>query len=563
MLLFLYNRASAQCRLITGSTSNFAIVIPDASYSNAATLFQNVVNKATGFKMNIKQGNVSCTNCVAIGTQTDFKEDPVINKASLNSDGIIMDIKKSRISLVSKSADRLEYPVVEFLKKYLNANVFDTTGVKVNRVANLTVANTTTVYNPPFLSRDLYYKNGFDESFMDWNEINHIWATKDSKWGNFVHTAYQFIDVPKYFKSNPEYFALVNQKRSTTQLCYSNDDVYQIVLKNLRDKIRNAPDKKIWSFSQLDNNNVCQCDKCQATEKRLGTRGGPLFEFVNRLAKDNPDVSISTLAYGFSAPPPSPDKFKLASNVVIVFCVTQGNKGRDIATDASFGDMRKWLTGWLGQTRKIIIWDYIVNFSHLLMPYPNFQSIAQSLQYYKSLGIKEIFLQGNIQKGGEFADLRCYVASQLLWNPDADVNKLIKQYADYAYGPASADVQQLLGNLINNGRQTDINHYYAPDRLSTSLFSPDKMDNYYGNLDNSLKKVPKNSRYYDNLMQIRLDFDYTNVEIQRTNKKQRDPQKLNKAILELQKYSNTNTSVNENNKTLKDYINDSKKADKN
>ncbi|NLR61864.1 DUF4838 domain-containing protein [Chitinophaga polysaccharea] len=563
VLIVLPMLSFTQCLLVNNKKSNFAIVIPDAGYSSAAFELQEVIYRATTFKMPVRQGTITCSNCIVIGQQSDFSADPSIRSEKLSKNGVLIGVQKNRIALVSQSKEKIGYSVTEFLKTYFNAEVFDTTGVVVDLISNVKIPEGVSVYNPPFEYRDLYYKSAFDSTFMEWNKINHIWASKNSEWGNWVHTAYEFIFVPTYYKSNPEYFALINNKRVTTQLCYSNPDVYQIVLKNLKEKIKKAPEKKIWSFSQLDNNDICQCDNCHKADQRLGTHGAALFEFVNRLANDIPDKTIATLAYGFSLKPPAADKFKLAPNVLIVYCVTQGNKGRDMATDVSFNDMRLFLTGWTGLTKNIIIWDYIVNFPNLLMPLPNFKGIADALKYYRSLGIKEVFLQGNAQKGGDFAGLRSYVAAQLLWNPDKNLGQLIKHYSDYAYGPASNDIQQLINDLSSNGQKAFINYYFSPDSFSKNMFAPDKMGGYYNEIVSALKKVSANSRYYDNLLQIKLGLDYTNAELQRVNKNAVNTGGPSNSLMELQKYSNTklmDIPINEGNKTLKDYINSYNKA---
>ena len=558
--------ASGQVRLVSGNKSSFSIVVLQNSYKAAANELQDVIFRAGGVKLPIKQGKSSCTNCIVLGTVKDFTGDRSIASASISNDGVIISVQPGKISLASKTPANISYPVTEFLKKYLKARVFDSTGVKVPASPQITIPVGKYTYSPPFGERDVYYKSAFDDTFMRWNKVDHIWASKNSEWGNYVHTAYEFIDARKYIQSNPEYFALVKNKRITSQLCYSNKEVYAIVLANLKEKIRRAPEKKIWSFSQLDNNDICQCDLCQATDKRLETHGGPILEFVNRLAKDIPDREISTLAYGFSLKPPPPDKFKMEDNVVIVYCITQGNKGRDFSRDESFKDMRQFLTGWLKLTKKVIVWDYIVNFPNLLMPYPNFNGIAQAVKYYRQLGLRSVFLQGNIRKGGDFGDMRAYIASQLLWNPDANVNELVAEYSDYAYGPASNDVQSLIKDLTANGNKAFLNSYDAPKAFGHNMFTSDNMRSYHSKIDRALSKAPKGTPYYLNLMQIKLSLDITDVDLLRSQKpgqsRALSGSTLRSKMTDLEKYSSTgllDIPVNENNRTVRDFINTSKK----
>ena len=64
----------------------------------------------------------------------------------------------------------------------------------------------------------------------------------------------------------------------------------------------------IFSVSQNDTFNNCQCEQCKAVDDAEGSPAGSLLKFVNAVAesieKDHPKIRIDTLAYQYTRKPP-------------------------------------------------------------------------------------------------------------------------------------------------------------------------------------------------------------------------------------------------------------------
>ena len=118
--------------------------------------------------------------------------------------------------------------------------------------------------------------------------------------GARVHTFHRFVPAADYYKSHPEYFALRNGKRITTQLCLTNEAVLEIVKSRVGDLIKSDPNAKVISVSQDDNTQYCQCDQCEAIHTREESPAGSMINFVNEVASAFPDIRISTLAYQYT-----------------------------------------------------------------------------------------------------------------------------------------------------------------------------------------------------------------------------------------------------------------------
>ena len=245
---------------------------------------------------------------------------------------------------------------------------------------------------------------------------------------------------------HPEYFSFYDGKRHAgvipswdgssyqpeAQLCLTNPDVLEIVCENLQKAINKKPEALYWSVSQNDNVNYCRCEKCAALdsqyaafssdEKMLSTHGGggytalgmgSLLTFVNKVAERFPDKIISTLAYQYSRTPPAGIvPFK---NVNIMLCSIESSRNDPMTVgDKAFCED---LIGWGKLTDNILVWDYVIRFSHLFAPFPNLRVLQPNIQFLRNNNVSALFEQGNIQSGGDFAPLRAYMIAKMLWSP--------------------------------------------------------------------------------------------------------------------------------------------------
>src|SRR5208337_4683936 len=97
------------------------------------------------------------------------------------------------------------------------------------------------------------------------------------------------------------------------------------------------------------------------------------------------------------------------------------------------------LRGWSAITNQLYIWHYVTNFSHYLIPFPDFDELAADIPLYRKNGVVGIFLEGDYAEGGggENAELRSYAMARLLWNPSVEVNRIINEFMTAYYGKAA------------------------------------------------------------------------------------------------------------------------------
>ena len=91
----------------------------------------------------------------------------------------------------------------------------------------------------------------------------------------------------------------------------------------------------------------------------------------------------------------------------------------------------------------LFIWDYVVNYRQYVAPFPNFNVLAENIKTFKkynAIGIQEEAQYESL--GGEFSEMKSWVLSKLLWNPNLDTKALVAQFINDYYGPAATFIQQ-------------------------------------------------------------------------------------------------------------------------
>jgi len=335
--------------------------------------------------------------------------------------------------------------------------------------------------------RNDFYYEAFDPVWAARNRMNGSMAARqqpggvESYWG--VHTFYPLMPPEELFTVHPEYYSMIDGKRTSdhAQLCLSNPDVLKIITERIRKTMRENPDYLIYDVSQNDWYNPCQCEKCQAIVKREGSESGIMIWFVNQVAeaveKEFPDKFIGTLAYQYTRTPP--ENIHPRNNVVVRLCSIECCFAHDFKSCPENQSFLKDLRNWSAIAPHMYIWDYVVNFTHYIMPYPNFSVLQPNIQTFRennSIGIMEqAAYQG---RGGEFSELRAYLISRLLWDPDCNTENVIDDFMYGYYGRAGKFIRQYFNML--QGRITPQTHIHlglAPDdQIFTDQFVNDSYE---------------------------------------------------------------------------------------
>ena len=233
--------------------------------------------------------------------------------------------------------------------------------------------------------------------------------------------------------------------RPSGQLCLTNEEMFRAYVAETKRLLRESPDCDSIQVTQNDwNRDWCECERCQAVYDREGAVSGLYIDFANRVAaeveKEFPHVTIDTFAYLYTRK--APKSVRPRHNVVVRLCDYECAFNRPLADPtyeanrAFFADLRAWSKVASGH---LYVWDYQANFASYLLPHPNLQNFSDNLRLFRDAGAVGVFEQGDAMcVGGDFAALKCYVTSHLMWDPSKDWKKLTEEFLNGYYGTAAA-----------------------------------------------------------------------------------------------------------------------------
>jgi len=436
--------------------------IPSDRY--AASEFQEYLFKSTGTRLPIVTRTDRKDRHVFIGASQALQDSAGgFDSAKMAAEDLRIVVRAENIAIAGGPPRGTLYGVYQFLEDYLGVRflTFDHTYVpKVGRGAVLKPVDRT--YHPPLQFRFSYYGENFAHpEFATRIRVNTI--TNDPKLGGktaralISHSFGAQISSAQYGKEHPEYFALRNGKRlapvkddwSDTEPCLTNPDVLRIVTEHVLKDLQAHPQAENISVSQNDNNKYCRCPKCAALDEQEGSPMGSLLTFVNAVAeqveREHPNVKVGTLAYWYTRHPPK--TVRPRHNVQIQLCSIECCLTHAI-TDPNCplsGPFRDDMQKWGGLCDDIAIWNYNTNFSNYQLPCPNFRTIEPNIRYFVANHAKGVFMQaaGNTT-GAEFSDLRNYLTSRLLWNPELNGEALIDEFLNLHYGAAAPPIRQFI-----------------------------------------------------------------------------------------------------------------------
>ena len=531
----LSEKSSNKLIVFDNGKTEFSIVLPqDCSKTlrEAAETLQNVFERMTGTAMPIiseSQADPTAHNfCIDTAMGTARPDDGEL------FDGYRIVIGDKDISVCGASQAGSRNGVYGFIEDFLGCMFLTPDDTFIPQNKTVCLEKTDRVFKPATSWRDVYAYETIQDNWAAKLRLNGIDVESDNPelsieelqyegWGTWCHDCYDYLSPDDYFAEHPEYFSEKDGVRVTSYdnreayLCLSNPEVFEIVKNSLAKKIEENPDVMYWDFSGNDNPSLagCQCEKCRAADKAAGGTGmGTLLPFLNKLAKAFPDKYISTLAYLHTLK--APKNIKAEPNVVIKLCSMPGDQASSYldGANANSAEFKAQVEEWSKITDKIVVWDYVVNFAHLLMPFPNFAVQAKNQQFYEENNIIGVFHQASREKGGEFACLRSYVLSRLMWEGSgADVAECVSKYVAAYYGEAAPKVIEYMNlcasELCASGKKLGLYDGLMPHY--SGYLSENNVKKYKELISEAKAAVAGNSELESRIEAIELSVEYAAV----------------------------------------------------
>lgn len=456
--------------LASGGKTKYVILLdsnasPAEKY--AAKELSAFLKKVSSADFNIvSQADLNTQPVIAVGPDAAQKIFPNLDLTGLGPDGIIIRSSSTNIILTGGKAEPRGtlYAVYTFLEDMVGCHWWTAEASTIPHCPDLTIPAPDIHYIPAFEYREPYITEAFDEDWAVRNKTNGGKAAISEQKGgqiryarfddknSFCHT-FNLIVNKKYAKEHPEWLSEINGKRilppQCTQLCLTNKELLKFCIERVRKCLRKSPRDAIISISQNDWNYRCQCKNCRDVEVKEKSPSGLILRFVNAISdaiKDEfPKVKVDTIAYKYSRKPPVISTPR--PNVIVRLCSIECSFSQPMTAPVNrkFADD---IRDWSNICKRLYIWDYVTNFSHYMLPYPNLRVLGPNLRFFAKNGARGVFALGSYRsKGSEFGCLRAWVLAKLLWNPQLDDKKLIRKFTEGYYGKAAPFILKYINIL--------------------------------------------------------------------------------------------------------------------
>ncbi len=492
-------------------TDEYVIVISDTASEaelTAANLLRDTFTEINGTRLIIITDKESKTEKEISVGKNNREYDDTVDYAALGDEGVCIKTTGDDIVITGGEKRGTLYSAYTFLEEYFGYRRFTTELVVIPEAEKLLVPTEIDyTYVPPFMFRQTDWYGTTSKEYKVANRLNDGSMAAELGYGveyagPFCHTFADLVPT-SLIETEPELFALGVQTgaRTTDQLCLTNPKTLEITIETVRKWLSENPDAKFVSVTQNDNANYCVCDECARIDAEEGSHAGTMIRFVNAIAddirEDYPDVLVDTFAYMDGYTRQAPEITVPRDNVVIRLCSIECkfsaplDSGYSEDNNAFIQDLKDWAE----ISDNLFVWDYTTDYSSFLLPFGNFGAIQRNLQIFAENNVIGVFEEGVSGRtaDGEFAALRCYMLSRLMWDPYQDADKLMYEFCEAYYGEGYQYIIDFINGIDeNNGFGFNIIQYW--------LIFPEHVNMEYG--------MGCFDKYYATTV---LDIDYTTL----------------------------------------------------
>jgi hypothetical protein len=469
LCMFVSRASAGEVVLAENGRSTYQIVVADdasPSTQHGAEELRSFLEQISGATLPIVSDRQPQTaHEIILGNNAHLQKLGVaIDFAALGEEGYVIRTAGEHLIIAGGPLRGNLYGVYGFLEDHLGCRWFTPEVSHIPKSVRLAIAPIDQRQVPAFEYREPLIYDCLDGQWCARNRMNSFFGRLEEKHGGkvvfadgfFSENFYYLVPPDEYFNEHPEYFAMVDGQRqkAESQLCCTNPDVIRICIEKTIDAMRAQPGATVFSVSQNDGTFLgCQCPACQELTRREDSEMGPVLQLVNRVAeaveKEFPDKIVDTLAYEWTRKPPK--HIRPRPNVQIRLCVSGPCCfSHPLATCDSEPSraFRSDIEGWAKIAPRLWIWDYVADFGHFLLPYPNQPVFGPNARFFAAHNVKGVFAEGaDNTPNSDFAALNGYLIAKLLWNPDYDADKAIREFLEAFYGKAAEPIRRYMDLL--------------------------------------------------------------------------------------------------------------------
>ncbi|CAN5460030.1 hypothetical protein BH09VER1_BH09VER1_25380 [soil metagenome] len=303
------------------------------------------------------------------------------------------------------------------------------------------------ISRPDIWSRNIWFgraKQAWEPNDPNGTDAFNAWAQANLMGDSLkVAISHRWHAIPgeykEEFKDHPEYFALVDGKRTPPQFCVTNPGLQKAVIQYANDYFDQHPEADMVPFDPADQGGWCTCPDCQ----KLGHPSNQAFYLANlvgrALQKTHPGKFVGILAYSWHSDPPP---FNLEPNVYVQ--LTAGMNASKYSFDELF-DL------WIAKCSHLGIYEYYSywEMDKAMLPGTgvanNTTKLGERMKRYVDNHVNSI--SGQSANSWGVNGLGYYLALKLMWNASADVHALKRDFYEKAFGPAAPVMERYFERL--------------------------------------------------------------------------------------------------------------------
>ncbi len=302
----------------------------------------------------------------------------------------------------------------------------------------------------------------------DWYRVKefHLWMARNllnsHRHGNYsfpdrelgfyrIYSNHNVFPPKECFKTNPEFYSLRNGKRLECQICVGSRGCLEVIADKLTGELKNKPDIDVLSLFLPDNQEYCQCEKCSG--KTVSTGFFDFYSELTEILKERfPRLRFATLAYqGYLDVPDTPIQNSEFIEVAThdrcnIHRLNDPSCERNVRVMKLFEEWKK-----TGVSIGNYGYEYDI-FSNANLFLPFFSVLSDSVKTNQELGsiviLPEVILSpkdGPDERVGTVANrISQYVMARMMTDPGADWREILRDYCDYAFGPAAKPIFEYL-----------------------------------------------------------------------------------------------------------------------
>ncbi|MBO5240503.1 MAG: DUF4838 domain-containing protein [Clostridia bacterium] len=423
------------------------------------------------------------------------------------------------------------YGAQEFLRYAIDWEAYSYDEVQYNVLNDLKLANYDVVEIPEFDVRTIRTKKL--ELSAEYGRLLRLEASDEVQLPlGASHSHLKVLPYEKYGAAHPEWFVAVtdeNGKKIGKALCFANEAMTDAFVAELVKRFEAYPDINFAHLGIMDTGEYCKCEACELWRTENNTNlAGQSVDFTNRvcrktnelLQRTNPTRSVQLQLFAYNEctdPPVKPEDGKWVpdsplvipdDNVYVWYAPILANWSEAITSPRN-QTFKDYLDGWsvLCDNGNLNVWQYNTNFDNILCMHKNFDTEATTLRAYSDAGVTRMYMQGhgNVYQAG-MIELRNYVHSKLMWDPNLNYNELANEFIEHYYGPVAEHISEMYqkqtsyyeylrsrspseGEILSGGLRVDL-----IDKKYWSFSYVDNIKNIMENAYESLKPLEKTDK---------------------------------------------------------------------